>query len=172
MTLEIAKKYSIDSIFKHVQKDLLAHHSLRSDPLRVFAIATRFRLDNVAREAAQATLYRFHWPGKVLWISYTYPHWRSITFTTTILDVRKLYEISLRVFQWRWLLACYLRKIIEGSTPIGAEYFVNGSGGHQRPSIPSLWLLQGIQKSISLDKCSRYGYERLHTVSQYLANGP
>ncbi|KAF8808664.1 hypothetical protein BYT27DRAFT_7188630 [Phlegmacium glaucopus] len=56
MTLEMADKYHMNSISARAQNDLLAHDSVESEPLRVFAIAIRFRLDDVARRAAQATL--------------------------------------------------------------------------------------------------------------------
>ena len=56
MTLEIADKYDMDSIFAHAQKDLLAHDAVESEPLTTFAIAIRFRLDEVARKAARETL--------------------------------------------------------------------------------------------------------------------
>ena len=44
---------------------------------------------------------------------------------------------------------------------------------NERPSVPPLSLLTGMQESISLDKCNqcrKYGYERLDTVVQYLAH--
>ncbi|KAF8808665.1 hypothetical protein BYT27DRAFT_7188631 [Phlegmacium glaucopus] len=56
MTLEMADKYDMKSIFIRAQKQLLAHDSVESKPLRVFAIAIRFRLDDVARRAGPATL--------------------------------------------------------------------------------------------------------------------
>ncbi|KAF8808666.1 hypothetical protein BYT27DRAFT_7210644 [Phlegmacium glaucopus] len=55
-TLEMADKYDMKSIFTRAQKELLAHDSVESEPLRIFAIAIRFRLDDVARRAAPATL--------------------------------------------------------------------------------------------------------------------
>lgn len=54
ITLSIAKKYGVDSMFANARKLLLAHCSVGS--LRVYAIAIRFRLDDVAQKAAQATL--------------------------------------------------------------------------------------------------------------------
>lgn len=96
MTLKIIKKYDIDSIFEHAQKGLLLYEFLQSEPLRVFAIAIRFRLDNIAREAAQATLQVSLVNCNFLDLN-TYLHSPFKTFTTTILSVRKLYEISSRV---------------------------------------------------------------------------
>jgi BTB/POZ domain len=42
MTLEIADKYEMKSIFAHAQKDLLASDFVESEPLTTFAIAIRF----------------------------------------------------------------------------------------------------------------------------------
>jgi hypothetical protein len=53
MRLSIAKKYGVDAMFKDAQKDLLAHCS---GSFRVYAIAIRFRLDDVVQKAARATL--------------------------------------------------------------------------------------------------------------------
>jgi len=57
MTLEIASKYGMSSIVAHAESDLLAlDDSVKSNPLKFFATAIRFRLDEVAQKAAQATL--------------------------------------------------------------------------------------------------------------------
>ena len=59
MTLEIADKYAMDSIFAHAKKDLLGYNpsvGAVNEPLMVFAIAIRFRLDEIAQKAARDTL--------------------------------------------------------------------------------------------------------------------
>jgi len=56
MTLEVASKYGMSSIVAHAQSDLSALDSVESEPLKVFAIAIRFRLDKVAQKAAQVIL--------------------------------------------------------------------------------------------------------------------
>ena len=56
MTLAIADKYDIDFMVARARKDLLAHDSVESEPLVAFAIAVRFRLDELAQKAAQETL--------------------------------------------------------------------------------------------------------------------
>ena len=56
MTLAIADKYDIDFMVVRARKDLLAHDSVESEPLAAFAIAVRFRLDELAQKAAQVTL--------------------------------------------------------------------------------------------------------------------
>ena len=59
MTLAIADKYDIDFMVARARKDLLAHEShdsVESEPLAAFAIAVRFRLDELAQKAAQETL--------------------------------------------------------------------------------------------------------------------
>jgi hypothetical protein len=55
MMLSIAKKYGVDFMFKKAQKDLLARCSA-VESFRVYAIAIRFRLDDVVQKAARATL--------------------------------------------------------------------------------------------------------------------
>jgi hypothetical protein len=57
VVLEVAYKYDMDGIMKHVGEVLkMQHHIIESQPVRVFAIAMRYKLEDVTRIAAKETL--------------------------------------------------------------------------------------------------------------------
>ena len=211
MRLSIAKKYGVDAMFEDAQKDLLAHCSV--GPLRVYAIAIRFRLDDVVQKAAQATL------GLSL-AKYNFPDLKHISaFAIQNLhnyhfECKEAIRDLLASESWAEnmkVAASHLssrRKDIDSENlwhTHGVEYFslkrlAVVSGGflwlstgktapwwseyvetmiyilNDRPGVrllPPHSLFEWLEEKISRDKCSqcsKYGYERLQKVSQYLVN--
>ncbi|KAF8150086.1 hypothetical protein B0H34DRAFT_732383 [Crassisporium funariophilum] len=57
IVLEMADKYSMDSIVRHIRETILTSTTIiQSAPLKVYAIAIRFRMEDLATKAARETL--------------------------------------------------------------------------------------------------------------------
>ena len=205
MRLSVAKKYGVDAMFEGAQKDLLARCSVGS--FRVYAIAIRFRLDDVVQKAAQATLQLSlacqnspdlkHISGSAIQNLYNY-HFKCKEAVRDLLTSESWAEnmtVAAHHLSSR-------REDVGKPHTHGVEYFllkrstVAGRGVlwlstgkttpwwsdyveemicvlNDRPSVPPSLLQGRLQETMSLDKCSqcsKYGYERLYTVSQYLAS--
>ena len=65
MILEMADKYGMESIIKHVESILTLSKKVKEDPLKIFAIAVRYRFEELARVAAKETL-RLHPIGQII----------------------------------------------------------------------------------------------------------
>ncbi|EGN96994.1 hypothetical protein SERLA73DRAFT_57941 [Serpula lacrymans var. lacrymans S7.3] len=117
--LEAAIKYSMDGIEKKASEALISRHLLEKEPLRVFAIAYRYRLEREARIAARYTLHKSPFPLDSPELRYIPPQDRlklaeyrkkssaAIRYLTTSLEWIKRSETH-QFYEW-WTSCCQCR---------------------------------------------------------------